>query len=114
MIAGLFDLSAFSLNLRAHFDRGYSAFVRFLLDLVPTSVTIFAALSARDATAAIESLSRWDLYRIGISIARANRVLDLFAQLIPRQGFGLVWLGLLYTFRAAGALKSWWAVPTYK
>ena len=34
------------------------------------------------------------------------------SNLSPRRGFGLVWLGLLYTFRAAGALKSWCAVRT--
>ena len=37
---------------------------------------------------------------------------SLSAQLIPRWGFGLVWLGLLYTSRAAGALKGWCAVRT--
>ena len=53
-----------------------------------------------------------DLY--GISIAVIIHSLDpsLSAQLIPRWGFGFVWLGLLYTFRAVGALKGWCAVRT--
>ena len=56
--------------------------------------------------------SLWDFYRVKISIALAIRSLDLFAQLIPRWDFGLVSLGLLYTFRAAGALKGWCTVRT--
>ena len=54
----------------------------------------------------------FNAYVCEISIALAIRLLDLSALLIPRWGFGLVWLGFLYTFRAAGALKGWCAVRT--
>ena len=58
--------------------------------------------------------SLWEFYRLPYSVSWSLviRSLDLSAQLIPRRGFGLVWLGLLDTFRDAGALKGWCAVRT--
>ncbi len=81
--------------ITAYFDNGSST-VLLIAQMIPSNgemvgrgLTIALAIHSLDGLAialTIRSvdgfLSHEDLYRIGISIARANRVLDLFAHLI--------------------------------